>query len=117
MTGVEVAEASFLADLAGMLQNPWFGDIWMQPKDESRSFIREWVRGSNIADYLICTAIAAVKPQNVGRVMAWRAGTDRLPPSETGEGRCRGEAGCMCPSPCGACDTPHGAGVTPAAAP
>jgi arsenite methyltransferase len=34
----------------------------MEPKDERKTFIREWVPGTNIADYLISATIAAVKP-------------------------------------------------------
>jgi arsenite methyltransferase len=36
----------------------------IQPKDESKTFIREWVPGTNIADYLISAAIEAVKPSH-----------------------------------------------------
>ena len=57
-----VAGASFLDDLAGMLHNAGFVDIRVQPKDESRAFIREWVPGTNIADYLISATIEVVKP-------------------------------------------------------
>jgi arsenite methyltransferase len=57
-----VAGASLLDDLEGMLADAGFVDIRIQPKDESRTFIREWVPGTNIADYLISAAIEAVKP-------------------------------------------------------
>jgi arsenite methyltransferase len=45
-----------------MLTDAGFIDVRIQPKDESRTFIREWVPGTNIADYLISAAIEAVKP-------------------------------------------------------
>ena len=57
-----VAGASLLDDLEGMLRDAGFVDIRIQPKDESRTFIREWVPGTNIADYLISAMIEAVKP-------------------------------------------------------
>jgi arsenite methyltransferase len=57
-----VAGASLLDDLEGMLHDAGFVDIRIQPKDESRTFIREWVPGTNIADYLISATIEAVKP-------------------------------------------------------
>jgi ubiquinone/menaquinone biosynthesis C-methylase UbiE len=57
-----VAGASLLDDLAGMLHDAGFVDIRIQPKDESKTFIREWVPGTNIADYLISATIEAVKP-------------------------------------------------------
>ena len=57
-----VAGASFLDDLEGMLKDAGFADIRIQPKDESRTFIREWVPGTNITDYLISATLEAVKP-------------------------------------------------------
>jgi arsenite methyltransferase len=57
-----VAGASLLDDLEGMLRGAGFVDIRIQPKDESKTFIREWVPGTNIADYLISATIEAVKP-------------------------------------------------------
>jgi hypothetical protein len=38
--------------------------VRIQPKDESKMFIREWVPGTNIAAYLISATIEAVKPWN-----------------------------------------------------
>ena len=58
-----VAGASLIDNLEGMLADAGFVDICIQPKDESRTFIREWVPGTNIADYLISAAIEARKPE------------------------------------------------------
>jgi arsenite methyltransferase len=60
-----VAGASLLDDLEGMLKDAGFVDIRIQPKDESRTFIREWVPGTNMADYLISATIEARKPERV----------------------------------------------------
>jgi arsenite methyltransferase len=60
-----VAGASLLDDLEGMLKDAGFVDIRIQPKDESRTFIREWVPGTNMADYLISATIEALKPERV----------------------------------------------------
>ena len=57
-----VAGASLLDDLEGILRNAGVVDIRIQPKDESKTFIRDWVPGTNIADYLISATIEAVKP-------------------------------------------------------
>jgi len=57
-----VAGASLLDDLEGMLHDAGFVDMRIQPKDESKTFIREWVPGTNIADYLISATIEAIKP-------------------------------------------------------
>jgi SAM-dependent methyltransferase len=58
-----VAGASLLDDLEGMLRDAGFVNIRIQPKDESRTFIREWVPGTNIADYLLSATIEGIKPE------------------------------------------------------
>ena len=62
-----VAGASLLDDLAGMLHNAGFVDMRIQPKGESNTFIRAWVPGTNIADYLISATIEAVRPWNANQ--------------------------------------------------
>ena len=57
-----VAGASLLDDLEAMLIDAGFVDMRIQPKDDSKTFIREWGPGTNIADYLISATIEAVKP-------------------------------------------------------
>lgn len=58
-----VAGASLIDNLEGMLTAAGFANICIQPKDESRTFIREWVPGTTIADYLISATIEARKPE------------------------------------------------------
>nr|MBS0020031.1 arsenite methyltransferase [Gammaproteobacteria bacterium] len=57
-----MAGASSLPDIEAYLAKAGFGDIRISPKDESRDFIREWVPGSKIADYVVSAAIEAIKP-------------------------------------------------------
>lgn len=57
-----VSGASLINDLEQMLQAAGFRDILIKPKDESKTFIREWVPGANLADYLVSASIEAVKP-------------------------------------------------------
>jgi SAM-dependent methyltransferase len=57
-----MAGASSLPDIKTYLANAGFGDIRISPKDESREFIREWVPGSEIADYVVSATIEATKP-------------------------------------------------------
>lgn len=57
-----VAGASQITDLERMLYSSGFKDIKIAPKDSSRSFIREWLPGKGIEDYLISATIEAVKP-------------------------------------------------------
>lgn len=58
-----MAGASSLPDIESYLSEAGFGDIRISPKDESREFIREWVPGSRIADYVVSATIEAIKPR------------------------------------------------------
>jgi len=44
-------------------ERPGFEKIKIAPKDTSRSFIREWLPGKQIEDYLVSATIEAVKPK------------------------------------------------------
>lgn len=57
-----VSGASLIEDVEQMLQAVGFTDIRIQPKDESKTFIREWVPGTKIEDYLVSATIEAVRP-------------------------------------------------------
>ncbi|MGQ4810045.1 Arsenite methyltransferase [Candidatus Entotheonellaceae bacterium PAL068K] len=57
-----IAGASLINDVEQMLADAGFSAIRIEPKAESQTFIREWVPGSNIADYLVSATIEAVKP-------------------------------------------------------
>jgi hypothetical protein len=58
-----MAGASQITDLERMRQASAFKDIKIAPKDSSRSFIREWLPGKQMEDYLVSATIQAVKPQ------------------------------------------------------
>jgi SAM-dependent methyltransferase len=57
-----MAGASQINDLERMLKTSGFKDVKIAPKDSSRSFIREWLPGKRIEDYLVSATIEAVKP-------------------------------------------------------
>jgi arsenite methyltransferase len=57
-----MAGALQIAELEQMLQKAGFKEIKIAPKDASRSFIREWLPGKRIEDYLISATIEALKP-------------------------------------------------------
>jgi arsenite methyltransferase len=57
-----IAGASQITELEQMLRSSGFKDIKIAPKDSSRSFIREWLPGKRIEDYLVSATIQAVKP-------------------------------------------------------
>ena len=57
-----VAGATLVDELQSILEGAGFHEIRISPKDESREFIRDWVPGSGIEDYVISAHIEAVKP-------------------------------------------------------
>jgi arsenite methyltransferase len=57
-----MAGASQVRELEQMLEAVGFQRVRIAPKDTSRSFIREWLPGSRIEDYLVSATIEAVKP-------------------------------------------------------
>jgi arsenite methyltransferase len=57
-----IAGASPVQDLESMLQGTGFESIRIKPKEESRTFIRDWMPGSGIEDYVVSATIEAVKP-------------------------------------------------------
>lgn len=57
-----VSGASTIKELELMLKQSGFIQISIEPKDESREFIKDWVEGSNIEDYIVSSIIKAVKP-------------------------------------------------------
>lgn len=57
-----VAGAALLDDLQQMLQEAGFTDICIEPKDESKTFIRTWVPGAHLEEYIVSATIAALKP-------------------------------------------------------
>jgi len=56
-----VSGASLISEIETMLKNAGFIKISIKPKGGSREFIREWLPGSNVADYIISATIEAVK--------------------------------------------------------
>ncbi|MBY9079326.1 arsenite methyltransferase [Paenibacillus sp. HN-1] len=57
-----ISGASPVQELEEMLRSSGFVDISIEPKDESRSFIKEWVPGTNIEQYIVSAVIKAIKP-------------------------------------------------------
>jgi ubiquinone/menaquinone biosynthesis C-methylase UbiE len=57
-----IAGASSVQELESILQRAGFENIQIKPKDESKAFIRDWMPGSKIEDYVVSATIEAVKP-------------------------------------------------------
>jgi SAM-dependent methyltransferase len=56
-----ISGASTITALEQMLNNAGFRDIRIEPKDESKEFIRDWVPERSVADYVVSASIQAVK--------------------------------------------------------
>ena len=57
-----VAGAASIDELVDMLREAGFTNIRIQPKDESREFIRDWAPGTRVEDFVVSATIEAVKP-------------------------------------------------------
>lgn len=58
-----VAGASLVGDLEAMLQEAGFVNVRIEPKDESRTFIRDWAPGMGVEDFVVSAIIDAEKPR------------------------------------------------------
>jgi SAM-dependent methyltransferase len=56
-----MGNASLIDDIAAMLSVAGFADVAIEPKDESRDFIRDWAPEHNVTDYVVAAVISAVK--------------------------------------------------------
>jgi hypothetical protein len=45
-----------------VLRDAGFEQIRIQPKDESKAFIKDWAPGHNVTDYVVSATIEAIKP-------------------------------------------------------
>ncbi|HHO69660.1 MAG TPA: arsenite methyltransferase [Gammaproteobacteria bacterium] len=59
-----VSGASTVDELHAFLSDAGFTDIRIEPKDESREFIKDWAPGSGVEDYVLSATIEAVKKQH-----------------------------------------------------
>jgi arsenite methyltransferase len=57
-----VGGASPVDELAAMITEAGFTDVRIDPKEESRSFVKDWVPGKDIENHVLSAAIQAVKP-------------------------------------------------------
>ncbi|MNM65093.1 putative methyltransferase YcgJ [compost metagenome] len=56
-----ISGASSIADVEQMLHESGFTEISIEPKDESRTFIKDWVPGANVDQYIVSAGIKARK--------------------------------------------------------
>jgi len=57
-----MGNASLVGDLEAMMAAAGFTGIHIEPKDESKEFIRDWAPEYNVTDYVVSATIEAVKP-------------------------------------------------------
>lgn len=57
-----MGNASLITDLEKMIADAGFDQIKIEPKDESKEFIKDWAPGVNVTDYVVSATIEAVKP-------------------------------------------------------
>ncbi len=58
-----MAGASLVDDLITMMKDAGFEQVVVEPKDETREFIRDWAPGRGVEDYVVSARIEAVKPK------------------------------------------------------
>ena len=76
-----VSGAAPIAELEAMLRQAGFERIRIRPRDDSKTFIREWAPGSSVEDYVVSATIEAVRPQAERPRRHGRAGSLRSPPA------------------------------------
>lgn len=59
-----IGNASLIEDLQEMMRGAGFEQIRIQPKDESKAFIKDWAPGQNVTDFVVSATIEAVKPKS-----------------------------------------------------
>ena len=57
-----MAGASMVDDLIAMMNDAGFENVVVEPKDETREFIRDWAPGRGVEDYVVSARIEALKP-------------------------------------------------------
>lgn len=57
-----MGNASLIEDLEVMIKAAGFDQVKIEPKDESKDFIRDWAPDHNVTDYVVSATIEGVKP-------------------------------------------------------
>jgi arsenite methyltransferase len=58
-----ISGASTVAEVEAMLRAAGFSEIAIEPKDQSREFIKDWEPGRQIEDYVLSANMTARKPE------------------------------------------------------
>ena len=57
-----MAGASLITEIEQILNNCGYTEIRIDPKDESKEFIKDWAPGRGVEDFVLSASIEAVKP-------------------------------------------------------
>jgi SAM-dependent methyltransferase len=57
-----ISGASSVGELKTMLAQSGFQDVTVEPKEESKAFIQDWVPGTKLENYIASAVIKAIKP-------------------------------------------------------
>jgi arsenite methyltransferase len=74
-----ITGASSIPELEAMLRRVGFENICITQQAESRTFIRDWIPGSRVEDYVVSATIEAVKPKDGKKTSAKQPETDNEP--------------------------------------
>ncbi|RKN85970.1 arsenite methyltransferase [Paenibacillus ginsengarvi] len=86
-----ISGASSVDEIKDMLVQSGFTDVVVEPKDESKSFIKDWVPGADVENYIVSAVIKGGKPQRITvyerRAMeyltkSWESGRFRASPKK-----------------------------------
>ncbi|MFH5183931.1 arsenite methyltransferase [Paenibacillus sp. TAB 01] len=58
-----ISGASSVEDIRAMLTKSGFTEVVVEPKDESRAFIKNWVPGADVENYIQAAVIKGIKPE------------------------------------------------------
>ena len=59
-----MGNASLIEDLETMIKEAGFTDVRIEPKDESKTFMRDWTPDSKVLDYVVSATIEGTKSAN-----------------------------------------------------
>lgn len=57
-----MGNASLIEEIEDILKEAGFVQVKIEPKDESREFIRDWAPGRGVEDFVVSATIEAIKP-------------------------------------------------------
>lgn len=57
-----MGNASLIEDLATLIEDAGFTDVHIEPKNESKDFMRDWAPGNEVIDYIVSATIEGIKP-------------------------------------------------------